>query len=171
MNVMGWLEQQEMGFSQVEDHERRIIMEFSLLWSLFECKVLETDASIPKIKEATQHWPVAVLLKEDSFTGALAYFRERYVSDNEFTSNFYGLNLQSPKDKVLVERVLQKSPNLTDWEEVVGILIIIYRLRNNLFHGVKWAYSLQGQHDNFYWANAALMTAIQHGKKSAGGTS
>ena len=42
---------------------------------------------------------------------------------------------------------------------VAVILIVIYRFRNNLFHGVKWEYELRGQLDNFNHANQVLMAA------------
>ena len=52
-------------------------------------------------------------------------------------------------------------------DSVAGLLIVIYRLRNNLFHGIKWAYGIQGQRNNFEQANAALIAALtqlsQHG--------
>jgi hypothetical protein len=39
-------------------------------------------------------------------------------------------------------------------EVAAALLIIVYRLRNNLFHGVKWAYEIQGQLENFNHGNA-----------------
>lgn len=32
--------------------------------------------------------------------------------------------------------------------QVIGCLVIIFRLRNNLFHGEKWRYELVGDQDN-----------------------
>ena len=46
-------------------------------------------------------------------------------------------------------------------EIAAAVLIIVYRFRNNLFHGVKWSYELQGQLENFTHANTALMQAIE----------
>ena len=40
------------------------------------------------------------------------------------------------------------------------MLTIIYRYRNNLFHGVKWGYELADQLHNFTHANNALMKAL-----------
>lgn len=39
-------------------------------------------------------------------------------------------------------------------------LIIVFRYRNNLFHGLKWQYELAGQLGNFNAANAVLMKAL-----------
>jgi hypothetical protein len=44
---------------------------------------------------------------------------------------------------------------------VIAVLIIVYRLRNNLFHGGKWAYGIRDQQSNFRQANKTLMNAMQ----------
>jgi len=170
MNVLDWLEQQELGFKEVGEDERRAIMQFSLLWSLFESRVLGTRASVPKIKEVAQQWSDAGLLNKDSFAGALAHFRDRYISGDEFSYHFHDLNFRPNDDSDLVKRVLRNEPE-ADWEAAAGVLIIVYRLRNNLFQGIKWAYNLQGQHDNFHYANASLMTAIEFEKMRPEGNS
>ncbi len=45
--------------------------------------------------------------------------------------------------------------------QVAALLIIVYRLRNNLFHGQKWTYKLAGQLQNFTHANAVLIKALE----------
>ena len=42
----------------------------------------------------------------------------------------------------------------------LAMLIIIYRLRSNLFHGEKSVYELPGQVENFRMANQVLMTFL-----------
>ena len=46
-------------------------------------------------------------------------------------------------------------------ERVLTVLLLIWRLRNNLFHGEKWAYGLQGQLANFTHANVVLMRVLE----------
>tara|TARA_B100000614_G_scaffold111617_1_gene100153 strand:- start:1007 stop:1162 length:156 start_codon:yes stop_codon:yes gene_type:complete len=51
---------------------------------------------------------------------------------------------------------------------LLTVLIIVWRFRNNLFHGEKWAYQLQGQLSNFTHANAVLMRLLErHGQLAA----
>lgn len=45
-------------------------------------------------------------------------------------------------------------------ECAAAALIIVYRFRNNLFHGTKWGYGIRGQFDNFRHANDVLMAAL-----------
>jgi hypothetical protein len=51
-----------------------------------------------------------------------------------------------------VERVI-RGQSSGDAEIVSAVLIIVLRLRNNLFHGVKWSYGIKGQLENFRNAN------------------
>jgi len=51
------------------------------------------------------------------------------------------LHFKSADHKELVENVLQG--NTKDEADILSaILIIIYRLRNNFFHGKKWSYGI-----------------------------
>jgi len=45
---------------------------------------------------------------------------------------------------------------------VAALLIVVYRLRNNLFHGEKWAYEMKDQRSNFEQANEVLMKAMAY---------
>ena len=57
---------------------------------------------------------------------------------------------------------LERGLQCTDpWEVVAVVLIIVYRYRKNLFHGVKWSYELRGQLENFMHANTILMQGIE----------
>ncbi len=72
---------------------------------------------------------------------AIGYFTKRYFDGVELTSAFQGLHFKSADHKELVENVLQG--NTKDEADILSaILIIIYRLRNNFFHGKKWSYGI-----------------------------
>jgi hypothetical protein len=61
-------------------------------------------------------------------------------------------------------RAVLKGENTNPADCVAVLLIVAFRLRNNLFHGVKWAYGIRGQLGNFTNANEALMAALEtHG--------
>ena len=70
------------------------------------------------------------------------------------------MHLRSNDHRALVEKVL-KGQSTDDTEIVSAILIIVFRLRNNLFHGVKWSYGIRGQLENFRNANNVLMSVIE----------
>jgi len=74
------------------------------------------------------------------------------------------LLLRENDNEPLVVSVL-KGENNNPADIVGALLIIVFRLRNNLFHGAKWAYGIAGQLDNFSNANEVLMAALDtHGE-------
>lgn len=158
-----WLEAHVPGFEHLSDAERSAIGDFTLLWTLFEARVLATRGSAQRISDAVESWEQAGSSDEASCDAELAYFRDRYFANGDFTHHFYGLNLRANDRPALVRAVLNASDNHPR-NRLIAMLIIVLRYRNNLFHGVKWQYNLAGQLDNFSHANSVLMRALeQHG--------
>ena len=148
MNAIEWLDQNAPGFSNLSGHERDAIMHFALLWSLFEANALKTHGNAKAIVDLAGYWAAEGDLTHDSFDVPLAYFRNRYVENEEFSYHFGHLNFRDGDKQVLVERVL-KGESDDPADIAAAVLIIVYRYRNNYLHGVKWAYELKGQLDNF----------------------
>ena len=97
---------------------------------------------------------------KELFNPELAYFQNRYYTDGDFTYHFDQLCLRRADQPDLVKRVLKNDPASLA-EIAAALLIIVYRFRNNLLHGVKWAYEIHGQFENFSHANSVLMQAIE----------
>ena len=84
------------------------------------------------------------------------------------THHFEHLHLPANALGDMVLAVIDGSNN-DDRDRVAAVLIIIFRYRNNLFHGVKWQYKLAGQLENFTNANSALMKVLdRHGALEEG---
>ena len=135
-------------------------MQFSLLWSFFEARTLNTHASANAILSLTHEWASSDRLRFELFAESLAYFQTRYFQNGNSTNYFSGLNLRPNDNPALVSAVL-KGENKNHSDSVAALLIVVFRLRNNLFHGVKWADGIRGQLANFTNANAALMAALE----------
>jgi len=139
-------------------------MHFSLLWSFFEAETLHTNASANGILALVHKWASDGRLDITSFVPSLNYFRDRCFNQRTATEHLGGLNLRPNDSPELVGAVL-KGENTNPADCVAVLLIVVFRLRNNLFHGVKWAYGIRGQLGNFTNANAALMAALEtHGR-------
>lgn len=160
MKPIDWLCAKAPGFNDLSEDERAAIMHFSLLWSFFEAEALHTNASAKSILTLVHEWASNGRLNKALFAPSLAYFCARYLDHGSFTELFGGLNLRQNDSPELVGAVL-KGENKNDADSVAVLLIIVFRLRNNLFHGVKWAYGIRGQLDNFTNANAALMAGLE----------
>lgn len=160
MDPHTWLIQNAPGFADLSDQEKAAIMYFSLLWSFFEANALNSTASASSIREFVRVRNEQNKLEFDNFAESLNFFKERYFHGTEFTTLFGGLKLRSNDNPDLVKAVLSGA-NTGKIDSVAALLIIVYRLRNNLFHGVKWAYGIHDQLGNFTNANNALMGAIE----------
>ncbi|WP_095125593.1 hypothetical protein [Pseudomonas sp. Irchel s3a12] len=155
-----WLYANAPGFRDLPDQDRRAIFDFSFLWSLFEAQVMDNFAQARTISKRVNGWVAENSIHSEVYEEALAYFRSRYSLNGETTHHYDYLNLRGSDYPELVGRVIKgKSDDPRD--SMLCILIIIWRLRNNLFHGSKWAYQIRGQLDNFIHANAVLMKVLE----------
>ena len=168
MNRIDWLDRYAPGLQALTPGEREAITHFSFLWTMFEARVLSTRASANAIVEASQRWAGNGLLAADTFGQEVAYFRDRYFADGKFTYHFTHLHLRRSDAPALVKKVLAGKATEPRRSQP-PCFIIVYRFRNNLFHGVKWSYELKGQLENFTHANAALMQAIELYEKAEPG--
>ncbi len=158
MDFMNWLNELDPDFPNLIDDEAQVFAEFLFLWSLFEAKALKNNKET--ILESSVRWADHCRLTAQTFGTELTYFRDRYVSDGELNDRFGYLNFSNRDKKELVREVLignSKEPSNC----AAAVLFIVYRYRNNLFHGLKSPYDYRGQLVNFKHANSALKQAIE----------
>lgn len=149
------------GYAELDAEERKAIQEFSLLWSAFEGSVLQSAASPGRLLKLPLFLEEAGRLDPRVFEIALAYWRDRYFADGEPTPHYAGLHMErtTRQNQSLVRAVLIGEER-TPPHVLQALLLIVYRLRNNLFHGEKWAYGIRGQRDNFVHASTVMMGVL-----------
>ena len=157
--TINWLESSVPGFGELSNAERDAMMHFVFLWSLFEFEALDRHGDVNGLVEVARQWADAEVLTETTFAPQLAYFRDRYCPDGVLSEHFAYLNLRGD-ERDRVETVL-RSGAVEPAKGAAAVLTIVYRFRNNLFHGEKWEYQLKGQHGNFTHANEVLMRSIE----------
>ena len=162
MSVQGieWLSQKVPQFGSLQDCEKEAIQDFSLLWSYFEGTRLDNKPKIKAIENYAKSIELDISFYESNIAGYLKYLRDRYFVNGAFTQFYIDLNLK--KASIAEEKVnkMLQGNNISKVDELIGCLVIIYRLRNNLFHGEKWHYNLQGQYENFTKASDLLMALM-----------
>ncbi|MEQ1523058.1 MAG: hypothetical protein ABL936_17465 [Aestuariivirga sp.] len=138
--------------------EKQAIADFCLLWSLFEARCLNEKGNVAAIAQAVKKLKPR-LVPHAVVDASLAYFQKRYIDEQGFNYRFTQLyfrpgDRQLDVEAVLLGRTMDNSSVLT------ALLIIVYRFRNNLFHGPKWRYALSEQLENFRTANGLLMLTM-----------
>lgn len=159
MDPIKWLDSHAPGFTQIKEDERQAILDFALLWSFFEARAMQTSGSSRRIRALANKWGASGLINVNDFAAPLAYFRQRYFNNGQPTVFYHGLQLRKNDFPSLVADVLRGDVT-TPSDTLSALLIVVFRLRNNLFHGTKWAYGIQDQLTNFKYANAILMGAL-----------
>jgi hypothetical protein len=165
-DVVSWLNAFEPGFDR---DELSSLTQFTLLWSLFEAQVCANSASVPYLRKKVEQWSEGGILDPVEFQPYLEYFRNRYLVGGDPTYRFEHLHLRKKDDPGRVLSVL-KGETKGDVDIVTTILTIVYRYRNNLFHGLKWAYNLRGQEENFNISARILARALDINRRAAGTT-
>lgn len=135
------------GVTHLLPSELAALQGFTLVWSLFEAQVLDNNASTGKIMDKVNNINSSII-NRDWFEEHLNYFITRYTQDGDTNYRFEHLHLRRNDQPELVRSVL-KGERLDPGEQLITCLIIVYRFRNNLFHGLKWTYGLREQQDNF----------------------
>lgn len=157
--VFDWILKQEYEFKALAQEEKQAISEFSVLWSYFEAKVCGTDAKVDKLRAITHSVAKSEKFDPTALREAMVYFRARYLVDGEGSGHFDFLHIRNDKEKEMVLHILNSdSQDLS--KELEAALYIVYRYRNNLFHGAKWMYGIRDQKQNFLVATELLKSII-----------
>lgn len=160
---MQWLLEKVPGFQVLTEADFTAIFNFTFLWSLFEAQIMGNFARADLICTKVDEWQAAGTLNTDQYGPELAYFKQRYFANGAVTHHFEHLHLRPADQPDIVRSVIDGSNN-DPRDRLLTVLLIVWRFRNNLFHGEKWAYQLQGQLTNFTHANAVLMRLLErHG--------
>lgn len=144
-----------------EEEELSSIKNFALIWNIFEGNLCNSKFSIQTIENKINNSTFSI----SDFQDQIAYFKMRYADNNTINNRFYSLNFRKNDRIDFVKKVLLNS-NKNTKDILLAITIIIYRLRNNLFHGLKNMYSIEGQRDNFMNSNLFLMKLIDNIERS-----
>lgn len=143
--------------SQLSDEIVTEIGKFSILWAEFE-KTLGNKCSDELLLEQKNN----VLIKDEilikfnsSLHGRIEYFDEDVEAYTNY--NLIPENAHRPRDKYI--KLMKDFLNLDEFVEkdwICGALLCIYRIRNNLLHGLKYIDELNGQLELFKSMNKVL---------------
>lgn len=128
---------------------------FAILWNCLERSIFDNNCSIPKIKERYKN----IYINEEAqkrlaevLNVRRGWFRQvipEYVETGLYPGNAHRGN---EDDSMLIQKFMKQE----DEDLRCGCLLTIYRLRNNLMHGLKLIEELNGQLELFKAVNEVL---------------
>lgn len=147
--MIDWINN-KFGLDLSED-EISNVRDFSLTWNIYDNLVCQSDFSIARIEQAYSN----KVFSENEIRPFFEYFKNRYIENNNTNERFHYLRFRRNDREEFVRNVLLE--NITDLKsKVLAISIIVYRFRNNLFHGLKDFRFIEQQEINFDNANSFL---------------
>lgn len=130
------------------------LLEFLILWNIFEDRLFQRYFTITKaISKNIQ--PSDEVLKT-----TFEYFKSRYEEKGATNSKFEKLCFRPNDRKENVANLLCGIQD-TELNESTAIQCIIYRLRNNLFHGIKNIETLLTNTETFHHVNEFLLSCLE----------
>lgn len=163
-NATEWIAQNAYGGIELSDEAREAVSSFTTMWNFFESTICNNRASIAAFERACEWFepdrtsPQTIETLEE----CLSFWKFRYRSPEGFGHRFDALYFRPNDRRSYVESILEGQETNTKGK-LLALMIIIYRLRNNLFHGIKTLEMLNDQVHNLINASrclAAVMEAI-----------
>lgn len=151
--------------SQIES-----VKNFALFWNIFEKYFCDKSANLNKIKsEIYSLSDKGFELPDKISLEYYPYFKQKYLTEKLTNERFERLEFRNTKSDIgfknLLKHILENEKSLKK-EKILACFIIIYRFRNNLFHGTKNIASIDEQNENFIYANNIIMEFLTFLKKS-----
>ena len=157
-----WLARNTRGGTRLSQEAQDAVSAFTTMWNFFESTICENRASVAAFERALARWrpsevPAATAQILDE---CLAFWRVRYRTPAGFGERFEGLYFRAGDRRAHVERVLSGEGDDAS-AKMLALMIIVYRLRNNLFHGLKSIEMLNDQVQNLSTATRCLAGILE----------
>lgn len=160
LRAAAWMSERIPEFGGLPESDKEAIQDFCLLCSFFEGAKLNNNPRVSEIKKYVESIKCDGSLYQFNVASYIRYLRSRYSSNIQFVEFCNNLKTEIfTSGEEYVKNMLQGESSCIE-EELIGCLIVVCCLRNNLFNGDNWQGRLQGQYDNFTRANKLLMELI-----------
>lgn len=146
------------GYAGLEPVEISRMFEFSLVWQIFEVRLLQNEEVAKTIQEfwyQGQQAEIAAQTEND-----FRFFKHRYQEADDATDRLDKLlGGQGENLRLCIVNGLNDGAN--DHQKIRACAAVCYRFRNNLFHGKKAEYGFDEQDANFIHAIHFMNVCLQ----------
>ena len=160
MKASDWIQQNIRHSAQLEPNTLEAVSDFTLMWSIFEASEAHNENVVEQIGVLSKR--VARDMPSDAIDSQLSYWSKRYIHESgEPTEHFNYLYFRELSQTVKSLNVLRNEE--TSFEDKIEVcLLIVYRYRNNLFHGIKDITLLNAQVENLRNATELLQIIMPY---------
>lgn len=161
---LAWL-QSRVGAEVLPQRAFDAAMKFAFLWMYFEGQACGAEANSKRLREFAKDLYARKLdTLRNQLDGPLDYFKSRY-SEAQSEPQIFMRRLGKPErikaeDQEAIITALSQT-QVDEVDKAIGLLLISFRIRNNLFHGSKEIQTLQQQEDLFGQVVHVLTVLLQ----------
>lgn len=138
----------------------RTALQFLMAWSLFEAKCFSGFVKAAQIAAYAKR--VSPSICQQSISDAIAHFHARYQDKCRFKHLMY-----KQEDARLSRLIGLRLAELTDEDRVFFLVFVIYRFRNNIFHGNKGVDSWLRYRDQIQHCIGAMQVFVSYAEQVA----
>lgn len=161
-DARAWIASNTVGGTEVTNEAQQAVAAFTTMWNFFESTLCDNRASVAAFERIAGRLDETRVpeLTRRALDSCLTFWQFRYLTPEGFAHRFDGLNFRRNDRRPHVEAVLQGSAT-EPHEQLLAQMIIVYRLRNNLFHGIKTLDMLNDQVQNLSTASRCLAAILE----------
>ena len=138
---------------------RELISDFALLWNQYERTIFDGYHHIRDVRNKIDVMNIRILDVDNLLRRFKKYLKYRNIEyKSEYIKEAYRIKYNENFSRAYFEHIM-KSKEIKDKLEF--LLIIIARVRNNMFHGTKGPWELTEQKELFRICNETLMKVLE----------
>lgn len=162
MDASGWITENLEHPEVLELNTLNSLGNFTMMWAIFEASEGEEQnnmlGQITLFSNRLAQSAPSYLVDEEFY-----YWKARYIENGEETNKFKHLRLSDKRQvDLLLSTLSSEKPTFRD--KLESCLLIVYRYRNNMFHGMKDVRMLNHQKQNFITATSLLQKVLPFGR-------
>lgn len=161
-NAADWIAENTYGGIRLTPKTQEAVSSFTTMWNFFESTLCDNRASVAAFERALRSYRPRDLSQAtaQALADCLAFWQFRYRTPEGFGERFEGLYFRPADRRAHVEAVFAADIAAPE-DQMLALMIIIYRLRNNLFHGLKSLEMLNDQVQNLANATRCLAAILE----------
>jgi len=135
-DAIEWIGTRAPSLQRFLGHELQPLLHFALMWNMFEGQLCDSSASVPTLEEVAARLAQRGFATHPAAESFKKFIQDRYFTNGTLTDKFHSLRLRSDQERTAVlSAVSGKAENPSDI--IFAQLLVVYRYRNNTFHGLK----------------------------------
>jgi hypothetical protein len=160
-DAIEWIGARQPSLQRYVGHGSQPLLHFALMWNMFEGELCDASASVSKLRSVADLLAQRELLSHPAATTFVDFVRDRYWANESVTNRFHSLCFRTAHESNAVIAVLSGEAVSTP-EIIYAMLLVIYRYRNNTFHGLKEVAEVLGSQELFDQSARFLGAALEH---------